>query len=50
MQVPEALERLRRDKTPITFPAVARRADVSRTFLYDKDARKLMDAAVAQTA
>jgi hypothetical protein len=26
MQVPEALERLRRDKTPITFPAVARRA------------------------
>jgi hypothetical protein len=48
-RVEEALKRLRREKTPVTFPAVARRAEVSRTFLYDNsDARRLMDAAVTR--
>lgn len=38
---------MRRERTPLTYPAVARRAGVSRTFLYQNpEARKLMDAAV----
>jgi small-conductance mechanosensitive channel len=51
-QVREAITWLRRSKTPITYPAVARRAGVSRTFLYDNpDARALMQAAgTAHTA
>ena len=45
-QVRDAITWLRRSKTPVTYPAVARRAGVSRTFLYDNtDARALMDAA-----
>ena len=44
-QVRDAIAWLRRSKTPVTYPAVARRAGVSRTFLYDNtDARALMDA------
>jgi Family of unknown function (DUF6262) len=51
-QVRDAIAWLQRSKTPVTYPAVARRAGVSRTFLYDNpDARTLMDAAgTAQTA
>jgi len=45
-QVRDAIAWLRRSKTPVTYPAVARRAGVSRTFLYDNpDARALMQAA-----
>jgi hypothetical protein len=50
--VRDAIGWLRRHKTPVTYPAVARRAGVSRTFLYENpDARALMEAAgAAQTA
>jgi hypothetical protein len=45
-QVRDAITWLRRHKAPVTYPAVARRAGVSRTFLYDNpDARALMQAA-----
>jgi hypothetical protein len=44
--VSDAITWLRRHKAPVTYPAVARRAGVSRTFLYDNpDARALMAAA-----
>ena len=50
-QVRDAIAWLQRSKTPVTYPAVARRAGVSRTFLDNPDARALMDAAgTAQTA
>ena len=51
-QVRDAIAWLRRSKTTVTYPAVARRAGVSRTFLYDNpDARVLMEAAgMAHTA
>jgi chromosome segregation ATPase len=51
-QVRDAIAWLRRSKTPITYPAVARRATVSRTVLYENpDARALMEAAAtAHTA
>jgi hypothetical protein len=49
-QVRDALIRLRREHSDITFPAVARRAAVSRTFLYDNpDARALVDQALTRT-
>jgi hypothetical protein len=45
-QVRDAIAWQRRSKTPVTYPAIARRAGVSRTFLYENpDARVLMDAA-----
>jgi len=45
-QVRDAIAWLRRSKTPITYPSVARRAAVSRTFLYENaGARALMEAA-----
>lgn len=45
-QVRGAIAWLRRSKTPVTYPAVARRAAVSRTFLYENPgARALMKAA-----
>src|SRR5260370_31995583 len=45
-EVGDAIAWLGRSKTPITYPAVARRAAVSRTFLYENsDARALMEAA-----
>jgi outer membrane murein-binding lipoprotein Lpp len=50
-RVRDALTQLRRHKTPITFPAVARRAAVSRTFLYaNPGARRLVTDAIAETA
>ncbi len=51
-QVRDAIAWLRRSKAPLTYPAVARRAAVSRTFLYENpDARTLMEAAgTAHTA
>lgn len=48
-RVHEALQRLRRDKARISVAAVARRADVSRTFLYDNpEARSAVAAAMTQ--
>ena len=45
-QVRDAIAWLQRRKTPVTYPAVAAAAGVSRTFLYDNpDARALMTAA-----
>ena len=46
-RVHEAITRLRRDKTPVTVAAVARRADVSRTFLYtNPDAKTAVAEAI----
>jgi hypothetical protein len=48
--IEEALSQMRRERTPITYPAVARRAGVSRTFLYQNpDARNLMTTAITAT-
>ncbi|MFF0018423.1 DUF6262 family protein [Streptomyces sp. NPDC005374] len=48
-RVHQALTRLRREKAQVSAAAVARRADVSRTFLYDNaDARAAVAAAMAQ--
>jgi hypothetical protein len=51
-QVGPAITELRRRKMTVTYPAVARRAGVSRTFLYENpNARALMEAAgTANTA
>lgn len=50
-QVRDAIAWLRRSKTPVTYPAVARRAGVSRTFLYENpDARTLIGQATAKAA
>jgi hypothetical protein len=50
-RVHEAITRLRRDKTPVTAAAVARRADVSRTFLYtNPDAKTAVAKAIRETA
>ena len=50
-RVHDAIARLRREKTPVSVAAVARRARVSRTFLYDNpEARTAVAAATAQTA
>jgi hypothetical protein len=47
-QVRDALASLKRHKTPVTYPAVARQAAVSRTFLYaNPDARALISKAVS---
>lgn len=49
-RVHEAITGLRRDKTPVTVAAVARRADVSRTFLYtNPDAKTAVANAIRQT-
>lgn len=46
----EAITRLRRDRTPVTVAAIARRADVSRTFLYtNPDAKTAVAKAIQQT-
>lgn len=43
----DTLRTMQRDRIPITYPAVARRSGVSRTFLYQNaDAKTLMTAAV----
>jgi chromosome segregation ATPase len=50
-RVHEAITRLRRDKTPATVATVARRADVSRTFLYtNSDAKTAVAKAIRETA
>lgn len=50
-QVRGAIAELRRHKTPVTYPAVARRAAVSRTFLYENPgARALISEAITKTA
>ncbi len=47
-RVRDTVQRMRREKTPITYQAVARRAGVSRTFLYQNpDARALVAEAAA---
>ena len=49
-QVRDAIASLRRRKTPVTYPAVARQAGVSRTFLYaNPDARTLVNDAISKT-
>jgi chromosome segregation ATPase len=49
-RVRDTIARLRREKTPISVAAVARRAQVSRTFLYSNpDARKTVAAAIADS-
>lgn len=49
-RVRESVIVLRRQKTPLTYSAVARRAAVSRTFLYENpDARSLVADAIAHT-
>ncbi|MGW0896505.1 DUF6262 family protein [Streptomyces goshikiensis] len=50
-RVHEAITRLRREKAQISVAAVARRADVSRTFLYDNpEARAAIAAALAEAS
>ena len=50
-QVRGAIAELRRHKTPLTYPAVAGRAGVSRTFLYENpDARALVSEAIMKAA
>lgn len=49
--VQEIVDRMLKDKTPITMAAVARQAGVSRTFLYDNPAaRRIIIAAAAKAA
>jgi chromosome segregation ATPase len=43
-RVNDAITRLRRDKTPVSVAAIARRADVSRTFLYTNSEAKTVVA------
>ncbi|MER5753780.1 DUF6262 family protein [Streptomyces sp. NPDC002088] len=48
-RVHQAIARLRREKAQVSVADVARRADVSRTFLYDNvEARAAVAAAMAQ--
>ena len=50
-RIREALQRLRREQAQVTYPAVAQRAGVSRTFLYQNaDAQALMAAAITTHA
>ncbi|MGG2459343.1 DUF6262 family protein [Streptomyces sp. RGM 3693] len=50
-RIQAALERLAGTKTPITMAAVARHADVSRTFLYEHaEARTLVAEAISRAA
>jgi hypothetical protein len=49
--VREIVDRMLKDKTPITMAAVARQAGVSRTFLYDNpEARQIIATATARAA
>ncbi|MFF4383941.1 DUF6262 family protein [Kitasatospora sp. NPDC001547] len=51
VRVRQALTQMRRERAKITYAAVARRADVSRTFLYQNDdARKAVEDAGAEAA
>ena len=50
-QVRDAVTTLRRRQTPVTYPAVARAAGVSRTFLYaNPDARALISDVIGEDA
>jgi len=50
-RIKDVLDQMIKTRVPITMAAVARTADVSRTFLYEHaDARALVDAAVSQAA
>ena len=50
-RVRDALTRLRREKTQVTVAAIARRANVSRTFLYDNpEARAAIVSAIDEAA
>jgi hypothetical protein len=50
-RVSDAITLLRRQRTPVTFPAVARRAQVSRTFLYENPtARMIVTDATQRTS
>ena len=50
-QVRDAIASIRRARTPVTYPAVARQAGVSRTFLYaNPDARALVSQAVSKAS
>jgi chromosome segregation ATPase len=50
-RVGDAIARLRREKTPVSVAAVARRAGVSRTFLYtNEDAKSAVSKAIRETA
>ncbi|GAA4729965.1 DUF6262 family protein [Phytohabitans rumicis] len=47
-RIEATLRTMHRERTPVTYPAVARRAGVSRTFLYQNaDAKKLVTTAIA---
>jgi hypothetical protein len=49
-QVADAIGQLQRRRLPVTYPAIASRAGVSRTFLYDNPAaRDLVTAAITRT-
>ncbi|CAM5654319.1 hypothetical protein STENM36S_08330 [Streptomyces tendae] len=49
-RVRDTLARMDRDRMPVTVAAVSRRADVSRTFLYQNEqARALIDKAIVAT-
>lgn len=49
--VRDAVTSLKRHKTPVTYPAVAHAAGVSRTFLYaNPDARTLVSDAISKTS
>lgn len=48
IRVQDAVDRMLKDKTPISVAAVARRSGVSRTFLYDNpEARQIISSASA---
>jgi chromosome segregation ATPase len=50
-RVGDAIARLHREKTPVSVAAVARRAGVSRTFLYtNDDAKSAVSKAIRETA
>jgi hypothetical protein len=49
--VADAIQQMQRRRLPVTYPAIASRAGVSRTFLYDNPAaRDLISAAITCTA
>jgi Family of unknown function (DUF6262) len=49
--VAEAIQQMQRRRLPVTYPAIASRAGVSRTFLYDNPAaRDLISAAITRAA
>jgi hypothetical protein len=49
--VADAIQQMQRRRLPVTYPAIAARAGVYRTFLYDNPAaRDLISAAITRTA